>query len=104
MKDFAVIETGGKQYLVGAGDKIKTEKLPGEAASSISLDKVLMVSTGGKVQVGTPYVKGISVSAKLVRQFRDKKKTIFKYSPKSRTRRRKGHRQELSELEIISIG
>jgi large subunit ribosomal protein L21 len=103
MKDFAVIETGGKQYLVSAGDKVKAEKLPAEAGASLTIDKVLMLCVGDKVQVGAPYVKGAAVSVKLARQFRDVKKTIFKYSPKSRTRRRKGHRQHVSELEVVSI-
>lgn len=100
MSTFSVIETGGKQYKVSAGDKLKVEKLPGEAGAGLVFDKVLLVANGDKVEVGAPYVKGAKVEAKIVRQLRDEKKIIFKYHSKTRYRRKQGHRQELTEVII----
>lgn len=100
--DFAVIETGGKQYKVSAGQKIKVEKLPGEKGGKLSFDKVLLRSAGGNVEVGTPYLKA-SVEAELLDQGRDEKKIIFRYHSKTRYRKLKGHRQPHTELEIKKI-
>ncbi|MFH0890786.1 MAG: 50S ribosomal protein L21 [Candidatus Liptonbacteria bacterium] len=100
MPKFAVIETGGKQYKVSSGDKLKVEKLAGEAGASLIFDRVLLKVDGDKVEVGTPYVKEAEVPAIVVRQMRDEKKIIFKYHSKTRYRRKKGHRQELTEVKI----
>jgi large subunit ribosomal protein L21 len=100
---YAVIRTGGKQYRVAAGDTVEVEKLDGAVGDSISLDDVLLVSAGDAVQVGTPKVAGASVSAKITGQYRGTKIMIFKYRPKKRIRVRKGHRQYLTRLQIVSI-
>ena len=100
MSKFAVIATGGKQYIVKSGDKLRVEKL---ADDKPVFDKVLMTVDGDKIEVGTPYVSGAKVEAEVVRQFRDKKKVIFKYSSKARFRKRKGHRQEMTEVKIAKV-
>lgn len=100
---FAIIETGGKQYLVSPKDKIKIEKLAGLAGEDIVFDKVLFSSDGKSSKVGKPYVSGSQVVGTVVRQGRAKKISILKYKPKVRYRRRKGHRQEFTEVEIKSI-
>ncbi len=100
---YAVIRTGGKQYRVAAGDTVEVEKLDGAVGESISLEDVLLVSAGDTVQVGTPIVAGASVSAKITGQYRGTKIMIFKYRPKKRIRVRKGHRQYLTRLQIVSI-
>ena len=100
---YAVIRTGGKQYRVAAGDTVEVEKLDGAVGDSISLDDVLLVSAGDVVQVGTPNVASASVSAKITGQYRGTKIMVFKYRPKKRIRVRKGHRQYLTRLQIVSI-
>jgi large subunit ribosomal protein L21 len=102
MKDFAVITTGGKQYRVSAGDKVKVEKLASESGS-LAFDKVLLRATGGKVEVGAPYLKGAAVEAKLLRTAKDKTKIVFRFHSKTRYRKKKGHRQEFSEVEITRV-
>ena len=103
MPNFAIIETGGKQYKVAAGSKIKVEKLEGEAGSTITFDKVLLTSDGSDARIGMPYVSGAAVEAKVLRQARDRKKIVFRYHSKTRYRKRKGHRQHFTELEIIKV-
>src|SRR3989338_135887 len=98
---FAIIETGGEQYLVSPKDKIKVEKLAVDG-DSITFDKVLLVSDKD-TKIGSPFVSGAKVVAKVVKQGRDKKLRIFKYKSKVRYRRRIGHRQHFTELEIESI-
>ena len=100
---FAVIETGGKQYRVSAGQKIKVEKLNAIAGDSFVFDKVLLVADGDNVTVGTPCVDGEKVSAKVIKQARERKKIVFRYHSKTRYRKKKGHRQQFTELEIISV-
>ena len=99
----AVIETGGKQYLVSPQDKITIEKLDGEAGSTITFDKVLLVANGDTVSLGKPYLPGSKVMAKVVAQQRGEKLTVFKYRAKSRYRRKTGHRQSETVVEINSI-
>src|SRR5204863_370331 len=92
----AIIETGGKQYLVKTGDKIQIEKLAGEAGSEISFDKVLY-SDG---TVGKPYIAGAAVTAIVIKQGRSKKIEVLKYKAKSKYRRKIGHRQHFTEIKI----
>jgi len=104
MASFAIIQTGGKQYKVASGTKLKVEKLPGEEGGSISFDKVLLTATeGGKVAVGTPYLEGKAVTATVVRQARDKKKLVYRYHSKNRYDKKKGHRQHFTEVVIKSL-
>jgi large subunit ribosomal protein L21 len=103
MKDFAVIATGGKQYRVSAGDKLKIEKLDAEAGNKVLFDKVLLRTSGEKVEVGAPYLSGIMVEGKLIQNGKEKTKIVFRYHSKTRYRKKKGHRQQFTEVEIVSI-
>ena len=102
MAKFAIIETGGKQYKVAVGSKLKVEKL-GSEIGELVFDKVLLVADGENVSLGMPYVSGCKVEAKVLRQGRDRKKIIFKYHSKTRYRRKKGHRQHFTEVEIVKV-
>ncbi|MEK7075713.1 MAG: 50S ribosomal protein L21 [Patescibacteria group bacterium] len=101
--NLAIIESGSKQYLVKKGDKIQIEKIAGEVGSLIKLEKVLMVADGANVTVGKPFISDASVEAKVLKQARSKKIIVFKYKAKSKYRRKQGHRQNYTELEIIKI-
>ena len=103
MNTFAVIATGGKQYIVTPGTKLKVEKLEGKEGDTITFGEVLLFVDGDAVKVGMPSLDGAGVEAKVLRQMRDKKKIIFKYHSKVRRRRTKGHRQHLTEIEITKI-
>jgi len=103
MSKFAVIETGGKQYRVSAGQKLKVEKLNADAGDSFVFDKILLTVDGDKVAVGTPFIDGEKVSAKVVKQARERKKIVFRYHSKTRYRKKKGHRQQFTEVEIVSV-
>ena len=100
---YAVIETGGKQYRVAVGDKVKVEKLAASEGESVNLDRVLMIQDGSNVQVGTPTL-GSKVSAKVVSQGRGDKIRIFKMKRRKHYRKQAGHRQDYTELEITGIG
>ena len=100
---FAVIETGGKQYKVSPGDKIKIEKVNAAGSSVFVFDKVLLVGDDRSWRLGRPYISGAKVEAKVIRQARDRKKIVFKYHSKSRYRKKKGHRQAFTEAEITKI-
>jgi large subunit ribosomal protein L21 len=100
---YAVVETGGKQYKVSAGDFISVEKLNVEEGTEITLDKVLMTGEDGDVKVGTPLVEGATVTAKVVRNGKAKKVVVFKMKRKKNERKKKGHRQPYTKLEIVSI-
>lgn len=100
---FAVIEAGGKQYRVAVGDKIKVEKLSAPEGENFFFDKVLLVARGKEIKTGTPYVKDAKVEAKILKQGRDKKKIVFRYHSKTRYRKKKGHRQQFTEVEIIKF-
>jgi large subunit ribosomal protein L21 len=96
----AVIETGGKQYLVKKGDKIQIEKLPGEPGSMIKFDKVLFTSEGNDFKLGKPYISGAVVEGKVLKQGRGDKIVVLKYKAKSKYRRKIGARQYFTEVEI----
>ena len=100
---FAVIQTGGKQYLVSKGDKIQVEKLEGEEGSKINFDQVLATISDKDYQLGKPTVSGAMVEATIVKQGRGKKIEVLKYKAKSKYRRKIGHRQAFTELEITKI-
>lgn len=102
----AVIKTGGKQYLVQPGDKIKVEKLEAEEGKEVTFSEVLLCDKNGDgkdVQVGTPLLKDVKVTAKVLKQGKGVKLIIFKYKPKKRYKRKIGHRQTFTEVEILSI-
>ena len=102
---YAVIETGGKQYRVQAGDVIDVERLPAvsEEAPEIVFDRVLLVGTGGEVKVGDPTVEGAQVNGVLLRPVRGRKVTVFKMKRRKGYRRKNGHRQDLHQVEIKDI-
>lgn len=100
---FAIIETGGKQYKVTPGKKLKVEKLNVEVGGEFVFDKVLLTADGENVKIGTPYVGGAKVEGKVLKQGRDEKKIVFKYHSKTRYRKKKGHRQHFTEVEISRI-
>ncbi|MGE5297733.1 MAG: 50S ribosomal protein L21 [Acidobacteriaceae bacterium] len=99
----AVIETGGKQYLVSPNDKIEVEKLEGEAGKNLTFDKVLLVADESKITIGKPFLSGVKVTAKILEQKKADKIVVFKYRAKSRYRRKTGHRQKLTMVQIEKI-
>ncbi len=99
---YAVVETGGKQLRVTVGQTVQVEKLPGEPGQEVVLDRVLLVG-GEQTVVGTPWVPGARVVARIVEQGRARKVVVFKYKPKVRYRRKRGHRQPYTALRIERI-
>ena len=100
---FAVIKTGGKQYKVAKNDRITVEKLDGEAGANVKLEDVLFLFDGKTATTGTPVVEKAAVSAKILEQTRGEKITVFKKKRRQNYRRKKGHRQDLTVLEITDI-
>ena len=100
---FAVIKTGGKQYRVTPGRKLRVEKLDAPEGAAIHFKDVLLVADGEKIEIGTPLVGQAQIEAKVLQQGRDKKKIVFKYHRKTRYRKKKGHRQPFTEIEITKI-
>ncbi len=100
---FAVIKTGGKQYKVQKNDKLLVEKLDGEEGSKIQLDQVLMIADGKTSKIGAPVLAGAIVEATVVTQTRGPKITIFKKKRRQNYRRKNGHRQDLTMIQITDI-
>ena len=100
---YAIIATGGKQYRVSEGDVIWIEKIEAEVDSTVSFD-VLLMENEGDVKVGTPVVEGVKVEGKVVGQVRGDKIIVFKYKSKKNYRRKQGHRQPYTKVEITKIG
>ncbi len=98
---FAIIKTGGKQYKVEKGQRLEVEKLAHEG--SFTFDQVLLTSDGKTAEIGTPYVAGATVGAKVLGQTRGEKKIVFKFHSKARYRKKKGHRQDYTEIEITKV-
>jgi len=99
---YAVIKTGGKQYRVAKGDKLRVEKLPGNVGDTVTFGEVLLVG-GDSVKVGQPLVSGAKVEAKIVAQDRAKKLIVFKFRRRKNYRRKNGHRQPYTELKITGV-
>ncbi len=100
---YAVIVTGGKQYKVSEGDTLFVEKLGAEEGEAVTFDEVLMVGEGEDVKVGAPKVDGATVEAKVVKNGRAKKIYVFKMKRKKNERKKKGHRQPFTKVEITKI-
>ena len=100
---YAIIEACGKQYKVLEGDTIFFEKLDAEEGKKVTFDKVMLVSEDGKVQVGNPYVKGVKVEGKVVSHGKGKKIIVIKMKAKKNYRRKQGHRQPYTKVEITAI-
>jgi large subunit ribosomal protein L21 len=99
----AIIKTGGKQYIVSPGDKIKIEKIDGEQDKEIEFSEVLLVEKDKNLSIGEPLVKDAKVFAKILRQDKAKKIIVFKYKAKKRYKKKTGHRQEFTEVEILRV-
>jgi large subunit ribosomal protein L21 len=100
---YAVIKTGGKQYKVAAGEKIKVEQIAGDVGQEITIDQVLAVGAGAEMKIGTPLVSGASVVATVVAQGRHDKVRIFKMRRRKHYQKRQGHRQAFTELQISAV-
>lgn len=100
---YAIIESCGKQYKVAEGDVVFFEKLDTEEGKKVSFDKVILVSDEGKVEIGSPYVKGAKVEGKVVAHGKGKKIIVFKYKAKKNYRRKQGHRQPYTKVEITAV-
>ena len=107
MAKIAIIETGGKQYLVAQDTVLKIEKLPSKtprkAGDVIEFDKVLLTDDGAKTEIGAPYVKGATVKAELIEESRHQTVTVIKYRQKSRYFKKRGHRQPYAKIKITSL-
>ena len=100
---YAVIKTGGKQYRVAAGQKLKIEQIPADIGQEITLDQVLSVGEGDQLQIGTPLVAGAVVTATVLAQGRHDKVKIFKMRRRKHYQKRQGHRQNYTELRIEAV-
>ena len=100
---YAVIKTGGKQYRVAENDVLEIERLAGDAGGSVEFTEVLMVGEGDSVKIGKPLIAGAKVTAELVEQTRGPKLIAFKKRRRKNSRRKKGHRQDLSKVRITGI-
>ena len=100
---YAVVKTGGKQYRVSAGARIKVEQLSADVGSEVTLDQVLMIAADGNVKLGSPLLSGAAVKAKVLAHGRGDKVSIFKMRRRKHYRKSQGHRQNFTELEIVGI-
>jgi len=100
---FAVIKTGGKQYVVEEGRWYEFEKLDIEEGKDVVFEEVLLVSDKGAAKIGTPFLKDAKVTGTVLEQFKDDKVLVFKYKPKKRVRKTQGHRQQLTKVKITKI-
>ena len=100
---YAVVKTGGKQYRVSAGEKLKIEQVPADVGAEIVLDQVLLIADGEALRIGTPMLAGAQVKARVLAHGRGEKVRIFKLNRRKHYRRTKGHRQNYTEIEILGI-
>jgi large subunit ribosomal protein L21 len=100
---YAVVKTGGKQYRVTAGQKLKVEQIPADVGAEITLDQVLMAGEGESVKIGAPFIAGATVKATVVSHGRHDKVKIFKMRRRKHYQKRQGHRQNYTELRIDAI-
>ncbi|MGN0595135.1 MAG: 50S ribosomal protein L21 [Hominimerdicola sp.] len=100
---YAVIETGGKQYQVKAGDEVFIEKLDVNADDAVTFDKVMVIGSDDGIKVGAPYVEGATVAAKVIKNGKSKKVTVFTYKPKKGEKTKQGHRQPYTKVVIEAI-
>lgn len=99
----SIIKTGGKQYLVSEGDKIKIEKLDAKEGEQVTFDQVMLVKNDDDLKIGEPLIEKANVKANVLEQGKREKVTIFKYKAKKRQKKKKGHRQPFTKVEIIEI-
>ena len=103
MVDYAIVQTGGKQYRVSAGDTIRVELIAGDIGDTVELTDIRMVSADGEVQLGAPTVDGARVVTEITESGKGKKIVVLKYKSKIRYRRKKGHRQRYTDLTVTDI-
>ena len=103
MAKFAIIETGGKQYLIGDGETLSIEKLPVDEGGKVVFDKVLLTVDGDNINVGKPYLAGETIEADVLKQGRGRKLRIMRYHSKTRHRRRQGHRQPFTQVKVKTL-
>ena len=103
MSDQAIFKTGGKQYRISTGDKLRIDRIAGDEGAGIEFDEVLLVGTGDGVKVGTPTVSGAKISAEIVRQGKGPKLIVYKFRRRKNYRRERGHRQHFTEVKITGI-
>jgi large subunit ribosomal protein L21 len=104
MEPYAVIQTGGKQFRVIAGDTLEVERLEGDAGAKLTLDQVLALSDGATLTVGTPTVAGATVTVEVIEQLRGPKVVSFKKKRRKGYKKKIGHRQELTKIKIVELG
>ena len=103
MADYAIVQTGGKQYRVSSGDTIRVESIAGDIGDTVELTDIRMLSSEGRVTLGTPTVDGARVVTEISESGKRKKIVVFKYKSKVRYRRKKGHRQRYTDLTVTDI-
>ncbi|MGE0192839.1 MAG: 50S ribosomal protein L21 [Planctomycetota bacterium] len=101
---YAVIQDRGKQYVVRPGDRLRVDLLPAEAGSEVVFDRVLLTGGDAGIAIGRPVVDGVAVRAKVVAERKEAKIVVFKKKRRKRMRRKQGHRQRMTEVEVVSIG
>jgi len=101
--NIAIIKTGGKQYIVSEGQKLKIEKLDRKEGDEFDFDQVLLFANGKEIKIGRPFAEGVKVSAKVLKQGKGDKKIVFRYKNKTRYKKKKGHRQPFTEVQILKI-
>ena len=101
--NYAIVQTGGKQYRLTPGQRVSVEKLDVEEGDVVELDQVLMITQDEDVVLGTPTIEGAKVLAEVERQGKGKKIVVFKYKSKVRYRRKRGHRQQVTDLRVVEI-
>lgn len=100
---YAIVETGGKQYRVSEGDVIAVEKLDAKTGDKITLEKILVFSDGDRMDIGNPYVEGVSIQTTVLENGKGKKVVVFKFKSKKNYRKKRGHRQPYTKLKIETI-
>lgn len=100
---FAIIQTGGKQYKIKQGDELEIERLPFGKARSVKLDRVLLLSNNGKIEVGRPFVKGAYCDAEVLKEMKGPKSISFKYIRREKSATKIGHRQQMLKVKIKSL-
>jgi len=100
---YAIMETGGLQFNVKEGEKLKVPKIEGKSGGKVSFEKVLLISKDGEALIGTPYLSGAKIEAEVLKQGKGEKVTVYKFKKRVKYRRKTGHRQDFTEIEIKKI-
>jgi large subunit ribosomal protein L21 len=103
MSEQAIIKTGGKQYRISKGDKVRIDRIDGDEGTGVEFDQVLFLGSGDGAKIGTPIIAGAKVSAEIVRQGKGPKLIVYKFRRRKNYRRKQGHRQHFTEIQITGI-